>query len=234
MNQQHCDDCDHDSCVEKVSIFARLTSDELAPIHALVKRRRVAKGVAIFRVGDPSDTLFIVNTGTVKVTRNDADGREHILHLFGEGDTLGETALLKAAAHVNDAVALTDAELCTIAKGDFDAYLMAHPSLALRLLEVIGERMQRLEDLVESLGNPDAERRLRRLLRDWARQLGQRDQGVIVLRLPLSREDMAQYLGVTRETVSRKLGRLQDAGVIRLISTREIAVLDEAALEGED
>lgn len=233
MNQ-HCSGCNHDPCVEKVSIFAQLTAEELAPIHALVKRRTVVKGAAIFRAGDPSDTLFIVSTGAVKVTRLDTDGRERILHLFGEGDTLGETALLKAADHVNDAVALTDVELCTIAKGDFDAYLMKHPLLALRLLEVIGERLQQLEDLVESLGNPDVEERLRRLLHDWARRQGRQDQGQVVVQLPLSREDMAQYLGVTRETISRKLGRLQDAGVIRLISAREIVVLDEAALEGED
>lgn len=223
--------CLHKLCMRKVPIFSSLDQEDLLHIASLINHRKYKKGEPLFAEGDSPDTLVIVNEGSVKAFKVTPDGREQILYVFSEGDFFGERNLFGRQTASYTVEALEPVKACSLSKNNFHKLLQAHPDIAVKIIEELEDRMARMEGAFQSMGVRNVDNRISALLLDFASKYGTAVPEGILIHLPLSREGMANYLGIARETVSRKLGQLESEGVIRSMSNKSILVLDHNALE---
>jgi CRP/FNR family transcriptional regulator, anaerobic regulatory protein len=227
-----CNACTGQFCATKVPIFSELAEDQLAMITRLISRRKYKKGQVLFFEGDLSDKFYIINEGKVKTFKHTREGKEQILYILAEGDFIGDLSLLKKSTFKYNAEALEDVNVCTLAKDDFDKILKENPEISLRILESFHDRLVNLENLVQTLSTKDVEARIAGLLVSLSESFGRKQADKTILDSALTREEMANFIGVTRETISRKLSSLQDEGIIELVGNKRIIINNLSYLKG--
>lgn len=230
IHEDSCLICRHKLCARRVPIFSALGEDELHRVSELIVRKQYAKGELILVDGSDFDSLIILNTGKAKAFRDTADGREQILYIFSEGDFFGEKSLLGKQTATYNVEALLETHVCMIRKSDFRQLLRTNPEIGLKVMEELTGRMDRLENSIEYMGTKTVEARVGAVLLEFAQKYGRNHQKGIMVELPLSREGIANYIGVARETVSRKLNHLQDEGIIEMIGNKKVIIIDRASL----
>lgn len=228
--KKDCERCKNNLCAKKVGIFSYLTDDELIDIISMTGSKKFDKDENIFFEGEKSDTLYIINEGKIKLYKSTKSGKEQILHILAEGEFFGELNLVKAGEYHFNARAVTPVRLCTLTNEDMKNIVLKRPEIGLKVLEVVGDRLSRLETMVQTLATNDAETRLASLLIQLTEESGRRTSQGIEIRVTMSREDMSNLTGVARETISRKLKKLEEQGIIKLIGSRKIIILNEEEL----
>lgn len=223
-------ECRHAFCVGKVPLFSGLDGTELSYIASLIRHQTYAKGDTLFAEGEHTDALTIVNEGSVKAYRVTPDGREQILYIFGEGDFLGERNLFGGQTASYAVEALETVKTCSFTRDSFHALLYDHPDIAIKVIEELESRIARMENAMQTIGVRSLDSRISALLLEFAERFGSSVPEGVLIRLPLSREGMANYLGIARETVSRKLGQMETDGMIRSVTNKSLLVLDREAL----
>src|SRR5215207_3648382 len=133
----------------QVPLFAPLPPDALDELSARLRRRPYNRGEAVFREGDPGTSLYIVQSGHVKLSLTSAEGREIIIDLLGPGDVFGELALLDGEPRSADAVATESSELLHLERDEFKRFVLQRPSLALELLAILSRRVRRDTQLLQ-------------------------------------------------------------------------------------
>ena len=166
----------------------------------------------------------------IKISTLDDAGREIILALLRMGEVFGEEAALEDAPRDHMAEAYEDALVCTVTKQDFLDMLRNHPSLAFKVTKLIGFRLKTFRSRVETLLYEGAPARLAATLLDLARDRGVPDAHGILLPLKLSQQDLANLIGVTRESVNLALSDFRQRGLIA-IEGRTIRLLQPDALQ---
>jgi len=227
----HCTHCLEKLCTHGIPIFASLAYGQLEKIASRTRHRTYEKGERVLEEGSHPDFVAILNGGTVKASRFTADGREQILYVFSEGDFFGEQNLLFDRPSVYTVTALEPVQLCLLHKADFQELLADNPDIGLKIIGELGWRMSHLENSVRNMGVRSLESRIGAVLLELAGKYGTKQEDGTLVRMPLSREGLANYIGIARETVSRKLGMLEDEGMIRSVGTRHILIRDMKALE---
>lgn len=226
-----CELCQGRYCTKKVSFFSILTEEQLDEVTSLINLRKYKKGQMVFHEGDISNSLYLITKGKVKIFKYTKDGKEQILYILSDGDFIGDMSLLKKDEFKFNAQVLEETNIRILTKEDFDKLLKSNPDIALKIMEVIYDRVKTLEDSIQRLGIKDIEARLAGLLLSFIKDFGTPKGNLVVLDIPLSREDMANYIGATRETVSRKLSAMQDGGVIELVGNKKIIIRNIRELE---
>lgn len=212
------------TCIEIVPIFSNLTYDEMIEIAGITNSREYRKGEMIYMAGDKGEKLFVIHKGKVKITRFSEAGKEQVIRVLGPGDFMGELSLFVHEPLTDNAEALENTTVCVI-DGDKLKELMAkYPSIALKVLEELSTRLGKAENLIEHLGIHDVETRIVETLLSLADENGE-----VILKM--SKGDLASHIGMSQETLSRKLSYFQDMGWIKLIGHRKIIILDKASLE---
>lgn len=225
-----CNSCRGELCASKVPIFENLNNEELLEIVKTINHKEYIKGDVIFTEGNIANTLYFVNEGKIKLYKYTKDGKEQILHVLSEGDFFGELDLIKPSKYGFNAKAIVDSKICTLTKEEMKDIMMRNPEIGIKLLETVGERLAKVENLVQNLATNDVDSRMAYLITDLMEKYGEPTGNNISIKLPLSREEMANYIGVTRETISRKLKKLEDENLIKIIGTKNIVILDEEGL----
>lgn len=229
--ENQCSHCLNKLCMHKVPIFSTLDHEDIVKIASLIEHKDYKKGETIFNIGDKLDSIIIINEGSTKAVKYTPEGREQILYVFADGDFFGEQYLLTNQTATYTVEALQTVKVCKLTKSQFQQLLLNYPTMAIKIIEELGERMLRLENTMQSMGVRSVDARVCTLLLDFINKYGKNVQEGILIRLPLSREGMANYLGVARETVSRKLGQLESDGIIRSVTNKSILILDLKSLE---
>lgn len=227
-----CTSCSGKFCTYKVPIFKHFDCQEAEELLKVIEHKEYKKGDILFNEGEPADTLYIINEGKLKIFNYTKDGKEQILHILNEGDFWGELQLLKGTTFKCYAKAIENCKICTIKKEHFQKLILEKPEMSLKVLEVVSERLIHLESLALVLSDNDTEAKLAYLLIDMANHYGVKLSSKIVVNLPFTREDMANYTGLTRETISRKLNVFSEMGVINVIGHKKIEILDLDYLNG--
>lgn len=205
-----------------------LTEDERDALAAAGRTRVLKRGEMLFAAGDDEAACATLVSGALKVAAFDADGNEQILSLVHPSGFIGE--LFAPFAH-HDVVALTESKLCTFARADIDRAIEDYPALARALLRRSQEELLATRNLLELTAHASAEARLAALLHDFASAASDSSCHMASeFELPLTRGEIANMLGLTIETVSRKLGELEDMGAVARKGKRGIEVLDPALL----
>ena len=201
--------------LKNIPIFADLKGDILEKIYNLLQKRVYKRDNMILMEEDFGDTLFLLNKGSVKITRLSDDGREVILSILGEGDFFGEMSIFDGESRSANVVALEDSEVYMLKRADFLDLLEKHPKIAIALLQELATRLRKSDQQIEGLSLSDAESRIAMTLLRLAEELGVIKMGqVIINNLPFQ-QDIANMAGTSRETVSRMLTLLQRKGFIQ-------------------
>ncbi|WP_294346324.1 Crp/Fnr family transcriptional regulator [uncultured Clostridium sp.] len=226
-----CGNCKRGLCTKEISIFSSLDSSELTEIIEKMNHKRVNKNDVVFLEGEKAKTLYFLNVGKIKIYKYTKDGKEQILHILSEGDFFGELNLLKESKYRFNAKAIEESKICTLSKENFKEILLYKPEIAIKILEIMGERLSALENLAQNLATNDIDARITFLLKNLSDKYGEISNNDIIINLPLTREDMANYVGVTRETISRKLKKFEEEGIIKIVGTKKIIIIDNKKLE---
>ena len=204
-----CTSCRLDDLV----FCSALAEDERPRLAAIVREVRAEPNQAIFYEGDPARHVFNVTEGTVKLYKLMADGRRQITGFLFRGDFLG-LALNRSYAYT--AEALEPTRLCRFDRAQIEALLDDFPRLERRLLEMAGNELVAAQDQMLLLGRKTARERIVSLLVLLAGRAERRGEPANPVALPMTRNDIADYLGLTTETVSRALTELRKSGLITL------------------
>lgn len=226
-----CRKCLNKLCTHKIPLFSSLNRDDLEHIAGSITHSSYNTGETIISMGEKSNQVTIVSEGRVKACRYTADGKEQILYIFAEGDFFGEQDILNEHNTPYQVEALTQVKLCRLSQQDFQNLLTEHPSIGLQILKEFSSRLQRLEKIVQGSGGRSIDARVSLTLLELAAKYGQKDEAGVLLSLPLSREGLANYMGIARETASRKLSQLENDGIIESLGHKAIWIRDPQALE---
>ncbi|ENK1243754.1 Crp/Fnr family transcriptional regulator [Clostridium sporogenes] len=232
MKEYTCRNCHHNICARKVPIFSSLSEKELIKIVNMTGHEAFKKGEAICNEGDKSETLVIINEGKVKLCKLTKEGKEQIIHILSSGDFFGELNLFNDNESYNfSAYAISDVKICTFTKQKMDDILLKNPDISLKILKEVTKRLAETETLAQNLATNDADIRIANMILDFGEKYGVNKEQYIEIKLPINREEMANYVGVTRETISRKLSKFEDLEIIKIVGNKVIIIKDKDALK---
>lgn len=203
--------------------------EDLMRLDQVVQRRRpMERGGALFRNGDPMSSLYVARDGAFKTCALSEDGNLQVIGFHLAGELIGLDAL-GSGRHRCDAEALTPATVCDIPYQELSRVAGELPALQRQLLRVIGRSIGRDQDHVEMMGRRHASERLALFLYSLSERYRMLGQHGHEFTLPMSREDIASYLGMVIETVSRTFSRLQGDGII-VVRGRLLRIVDSNRL----
>ena len=215
------------------AVCGALDDEQIAQLNAIARKKLVPAGQIIMSDQEPASFFANIVSGTVKLTKTIADGRQQIVGLLFPPDFLG-----RAFSDNNPyfAEAASDVEICVFPNAAFERLAGRYPGLQQRLFERTLDELDAARDWMVLLGRKSAEEKVASFLYLLARRAQLTVCGHLTapsqvgFELPLSRADMADYLGLTIETVSRQMTRFKTAGKIAIVNNRQIEVADVAAL----
>ena len=221
--------CGHCS-LQQLCLPAGIGAGDLARLDDIVRRRRpVERGERLFRAGDAMQSVYVARDGAFKTVSTSEDGEEQILGFHLAGELIGLDAL-GDGRHRCEAVALTTANVCEVPFADLTHVAAQVPGLQQQLLRVIGHGINRDTDHREILVRRQANERIALFLHGLSERYRSIGSPSDAFKLPMSREDIARFLGLALETVSRGFTRLQEDGVIA-VHGRLVEITHPAELE---
>jgi CRP/FNR family cyclic AMP-dependent transcriptional regulator len=214
------------SVLRQHPMFRDLGSEALDQLCRYAKHTSLRRGATICSKGDPGNFLFIVISGTVKISVSSPDGRNAILNLINAGDLFGEVAVLDGQARTADAIANTNCEIFVLDRRDFLPFVRSQPELAMRLIELLCTRLRWTSDQVEQVILQDLPGRLASALLGLTdkRKLEPQSQTIAI-----TQQEISEMVGMTRESINKQLRAWAGRGWVRL-EHGAIVVLDAAAL----
>ncbi len=221
-----CND-NHNDCVRLVPLFQSLKEPEFKLIQQTVQRRQYHKGDYIFHEGDPTDGLYVVNEGAIKISKLSDAGKEHVLRFLFPGDFNGQFALFHESHHYTNAEALQETVVCHIHRADLRAMLQENPHITYQFLVALSNQLRLADEWGSTISLLDVEKRLAKTLLLFSENHGMHN----TLELPVAKKEFASLLSVTPETLSRKLAQFESKDVISLLGKRKILIRDRQALE---
>lgn len=219
-----CDTCP----VRDRAACSALNGNERAQLARIGRHRDVLRGETVMAAGDDNIACATLISGALKIASYDSEGTERILSLVHPAGFVGE--MFAPVAH-HDVVALTDSRLCVFSRKEYEAALGDFPALATALLRRSAEDLFETRTLIDLMGRRSAEARVSGLLLAFAKAASDSPcHPAASFDLPLKRGEIAGLLGLTIETVSRQLSRLEKNGVIKRHGARGIEIRDAPAL----
>lgn len=187
------------------------------------------KGQVIFYEGNQAYGLYCVFSGRVKIYKTGVDGRQQIVRIAGPGDLLGYRSLFADEPYHATAEALEEATICCIDKNAFFPVLARNPNLALNIIKKLSHELRAAEDLATSIAHRSVRERMAELLLMLKETYGKPGKKGILIGLHLSREELAEMIGITQETAIRLLSEFKSDGMIE-VKERDITILNHQAL----
>ena len=197
-----------------INIFSDLSEKECELLRPICKPRNYLKNSMIILEEEYGDLVFVVKTGTIKITRVNDEGKEVILALLGPGEMFGELAILDGEARSANALAQENCELLAINKEDFLDLLKNYPSVSYNVMCELAKRLRKSDQQIEALSLSDAEHRIGVSLLNLAEDMGVIRKGKVTIQNLPFQQDIANMAGTSRETVSRVLKILENKNMI--------------------
>ncbi|HWS77603.1 MAG TPA: cyclic nucleotide-binding domain-containing protein, partial [Thermomonas sp.] len=210
--RRSCAECS----LQQLCLPAGVDHDDLARLDEVVLRRRtLVRGERLFRAGDALGAVFVASEGAFKTVAVNESGEEHVLGFHLPGELFGLDAI-GSGRHRCEAVALGEARVCELPFASLASAAAKLPSLQRQLLRVMGQSADRDHEHLDVLSRRQASERIALFLHGLGERYRRMGRPADDFHLPMSRDEIARYLGLALETVSRGFTRLQDDGVLEV------------------
>jgi CRP/FNR family transcriptional regulator len=224
--------CTHDfqvSCgncrLNSICLPLALESDDIAQLDSIIQRSKpLQKNQHLYREGDDFQSVFAVRSGTLKAYRTTDDGREQVTGFYFPGEIVGMDGIANNA-HASSAKALETAAVCEIPFSSLEKLSAMMPNLQRHFFQLMSHEITEDQQLITLLSKNSADERVAALMLSISGRNARRKLSATQFRLPMSRVDIGNYLGLTVETVSRVFSRMQKMDVLR-VDNKEIEILD--------
>lgn len=203
--------------------FASLPETILTAVRRRVITRGYEKGTLIYAEGEPSQGLYLVGSGSVRIFKSSEDGREQDLHRIGPGQSFSDAAAFDGAPTVANAETVESTLVHLIPRGALRELMLRYPEIGLSVTQVLAQRVRELSTLAGELSLRHVVSRIATMLL----RLAVKNSTVV---LP-ARHELAATVGTVREVVTRGLKQLERLGAIRLEPRRRVTLLDRALLD---
>ena len=224
--------------IDQIPLFENLSEDTIATLQQQVRQRKLAKSEHLFSPGDDSDSMFLVQSGRVRIWTVSAAGAEITLNVLVPGAVFGEIGLLDGSERTAGASALDAVELITISRAAFDNALDRDPQLARNVIAFLCDRLRWVSARLEDSALRSAPERLARMLVHLCNDYGVESAEGIQLSINLTQGELARWTQMSRESLNKILNRWADEGLLTQ-SRSKITVnnrdrLEDIAEFGED
>jgi len=223
MNEQFA------TAIRNTPLLSGLGEQEITRLASHAVFRKCEKKETLFLEGDKIEGFYLVLSGMIKIYKISADGKEHVFHLVGRGQTFAEGALFGFKGFPAGAEAVEDSEVLLIPREEFIQMLSSDPQLCHGLFKELSLWLRRLSDIIYSLAFRDIEKRMASY---FVRQCREEHGGVedgMSFNIGIEKSLLASYLGTIPETFSRTLKKLHGQGLIEVRGS-EITILDADGL----
>ena len=202
------------TCIGHLWIFQNLEAEEIEALSREALRKKSTTGQALFLQGDPTDEMFLIKGGRVKLSKVLEDGTELTLDIRKAGDFVGENMFSEEGHYPVSAYCLEDTLTCGFSRSQFEQLVLQHPKVGLQIIKNLSERITWLTRRVGSLAVTNIEDRLYRVLTSVAKEHGTLSNQGIVIQFPLTHEDLSFLTGAHRVSITRAMKALKKAGKI--------------------
>ena len=206
--------------------FRGLSEDQIKQIGRIAAEKKYSKSQIIFSEGDDGNGFYIIAKGRVKVFKVSPEGKEHILHIVGPGETFGQVAVYAGRSFPASSEAITKSHLLFIPRAAFAKLIAHNPSLAMSMLAVLSVRLREFTIQIENLSLKEVPGRLASYIIYLADEQETGDH----VSLQISKGQLASLLGTIPETLSRIFTKMNSQNLIE-VSGKEIKLLDRPGLE---
>lgn len=200
--------------LRKINIFQDFTMEQLTEVQRMATMHTFERGYTIFMEGHKREFVFFILRGLVKVFQVNKDGRQHIVNILGAGEMFPHIGFFSRVPYPGTAQTMNTTTLLSIRCTQFDAFLEAHEDITHRVMDMMSTQISRLQLKVQELSLYDSRHRVIALLRHLAEEHGKICENKAHVRLPLTHSEMAQMIGVTRESVNRVWSELRREGIV--------------------
>lgn len=219
--------------LKRIPLFSCLSPDELDQLQQVITEKQYKKNSVILMEDDSKNFMYVIYAGKIKVVRTSSEGKEQILVIRKKGDFFGEMTLLDGKTQPASIVAMEDTMVGLISRTDFEWYFMKNENMLKQIISVLCERLRESWMMLRILSLSDAEDRIRAVLAHISLIYGIKDLRGVIIPIKLTHKELADYVSLTRETVSRLLSRLCRSGEIEILDNRNI-VLKTAFINHSD
>ncbi|HEY8528640.1 MAG TPA: Crp/Fnr family transcriptional regulator [Paenibacillaceae bacterium] len=220
---------DTTALLARIPLFRDLSGPEMEQVAQLAIFRYYARKSVIFAQGDEKEAVHLIRDGLVKTIKTDEFGHEQIVSFLKPGDMFPHTGFFTSQPYPATAVAITDVRLAAIPIRQFEQLLLQMPSIAVKVMRVMGEKIAELQERLQTLTGQDVRHRVVSFLLELAERHGEARDGRIAINLPMTNQEFANAVGSTRETVNRMLNQLEKDQILKTDRSR-IVILDPEAL----
>jgi CRP/FNR family cyclic AMP-dependent transcriptional regulator len=215
--------------LERFRLLDVLTDPQKRQLEAMTRMLEIKRGQHIYVPGEPSDDIFLLKAGVVRISAAVSDQDERILAFLYPGDIFGELAMVDEGPRGHLAVAHEDVVLCALSRDVLMRLIQETPALGYRITKLMGLRLRRLETRVEELLFKSAHARVAHALLDMAADYGVKDNGGVVIPIRLNQRDLGNLVGLARETVNVVLQDFKQRGLVDA-TRRSIRIADPSRL----
>lgn len=212
------------NCITIVPIFSNLDEEEMMEVARITFSKKYKKGEMIYMNGDKGDKLYVIHRGRVKITRFTSSGKEQVIRVLGPGEFMGELSIFSQSTMTDNAEALEDIDMCIIQGENLKKLVAKYPHIGFKIMEELSNRLEKAEKLIENISLHSVEKRLAKTLLSMKDERGN-------VNLNMSKRDLASLMGMSQETLSRKLTAFVELNIIKLEGHRRIIILNQQALE---
>lgn len=202
------------TCIGHLWVFEHLAPDEVQALVHRALRKKTPKGRALFMQGDPSNEMFLIKGGRVKLTKVLEDGTELTLDIRKAGDFVGENMFAEEGRYPVSAYCIEETLTCGFSRPRFEELVLRHPKIGLQIIKNLSERISWLTRRVGSLAVTNIEDRLYRVLTTVAKEHGTASPRGVLIQFPLTHEDLGFLTGAHRVSITRAMKSLTNSGKI--------------------
>ena len=218
--------------LRQVSLFSGLSDKDLRELESVVRERSFRKNEVIFHAQEPGNALFVIKRGRVKISMDDKSGREIILRVFEGGDFFGEMSLLDGEPRSATVSALEPCQALILYREQFLEFVARRPQVVMKMLTTLSRRLRKADEKISRLAFADAYEKVASVLMEIVEERKIPLHIGTEIPISLTRKELAEMVGLSRETLTRVIADFQRAGVVR-IEGHHIAIIDPQKLRRE-
>ncbi|THF76071.1 Crp/Fnr family transcriptional regulator [Cohnella fermenti] len=216
--------------LRQAPLFHDLNERELQRIEEITVSRSLPRRATIFIEGSEKEAVYFIRNGLVKTYKTDENGHEQIVSFLKSGDMFPHTGFFNQNPYPATAETIAETNLLAIPVRQFEHLMTSTPSIAIKMMRVMGDKIRELQERLQVLSGQDVKHRVLIFLLQLADHHGVWRGSKITINLPMTHQELANSIGTTRETINRLLNQMHKDGILEVHRNR-IVIIDLESLK---